>query len=73
MEPVEYEFEFPRGDTCPISFDITDSDGNELDMKESEIIMTVRKSQAEKADIIFTKKYSNGEIQIDGKKRLFSN
>lgn len=68
MEPLESEFEFPRGDTCPISFDITDNDGNELNMQEAELIMTVRESQAEKANIIFSKKYSKGEIQIDGKK-----
>ena len=30
MEPKEIDFEFPRGDTLPIMFELTDSEGNPL-------------------------------------------
>ena len=33
MEPKEYDIPaFARGDTCPISFDLTDQNGNPLNL-----------------------------------------
>ena len=65
MEPKEYDFNFPRGDTCPISFDLTDNEGNELNLAESEIYFTVKKNYQTK-NYIIQKTYSHGDITIDG-------
>ena len=66
MEPKEFDFEFPRGDTCNFEFELTDAEGKELDTKKSfEITMTARDSA--KA-IVFQKKYSTGQITVKGKK-----
>ena len=37
MKAKEFNFKFPKGDTCPISFDITDADGNSLDFSSGNI------------------------------------
>lgn len=45
MEPLEYDIEFPRGDTCPISFTLTDANGEPLvPTAETEIYFTVKKN-----------------------------
>lgn len=65
MEPKEFDFEFPRGDTCTLKFDLTDSNNLELDTSKSfELTMTARDNT--KA-IVFQKKYSLGTITISGK------
>lgn len=66
MEPKEFDFEFPRGDTCPISFDITDSEGNSLDLSSSEIYFTLKKNY-NTTNYILQKKKSTSGITIDGK------
>lgn len=66
MEPKEIDFEFPRGDTCPISFDITDSEGNELDLSTSEIYFTM-KNNYNTTSYIVQKKKSLGGITVNGK------
>ena len=66
MEAKEFDFEFPRGDTCPISFDITDSEGNELDLSTSEIYFTM-KNNYNTANYIVQKKKSLGGITVNGK------
>jgi hypothetical protein len=64
MEPKEFDFEFPRGDTCPYSFELTDAQNQQLDINTNtaEITMTVRDGK----NIVFQKKYSKGEIVVDG-------
>lgn len=67
MEPKEQDITFPRGDTCPIIFDLTDNNENELKIDDSvEIYFTVKKSYS-KQEYLFQKKYSKGEIQVNGK------
>lgn len=66
MEPKEFDIEFPRGDTCPISFDITDKNGNELDLTGAEIYFTLKKNYTSPTAIL-QKKKSTGGITIDGK------
>lgn len=45
MEAKEYDFEFPRGDTCPVKFDVVDNNGNALDLSTvSEIYFTLKKN-----------------------------
>jgi hypothetical protein len=67
MEPKEYDFEFPRGDTCPYMFELTDEKGRPLNItsSNSEITMTVRDSSKK---IVFQKKLSRGEISISNAK-----
>lgn len=67
MEAKEFDIEFPRGDTCPISFDITDANGNTLDFTGSEIYFTMKKNYTVQTYIL-QKKYSDGDIEIDGSK-----
>ena len=64
MEPKEFDFEFPRGDTCPYSFELTDAQNQQLDINTNtaEITMTVRDGK----NIVFQKKYSKGEIVLNG-------
>lgn len=65
MEPKEFDFEFPRGDTCPYLFEITDKEGNplEINVGNTEITMTVRDTSKK---IVIQKKYSRGEIEVNG-------
>lgn len=65
MEPKEFDFEFPRGDTCPYSFELTDAKDEQLNINPSntEITMTVRDNSK---NIVFQKKYSKGEIVVEG-------
>lgn len=65
MEPKEFDFEFPRGDTCPISFDLTDQGGNPLDMSTAEVYFTMKKSYTTTAYVL-QKKKSTGDITING-------
>lgn len=65
MEPKEFDFEFPRGDTCIFEFELTDSNGAELGANQNfDLTMTVRDSAKE---IVFQKKYSKGTITVSGK------
>lgn len=65
MEAKEFDFEFPRGDTCPVSFEITDNDGNPLDLTGSEIYFTLKKNYTTSSAII-QKKLTSGTIEVDG-------
>ena len=67
MEAKEFDFEFPRGDTCPISFDITDNAGNELDFAQEgvELYFTLKRNY-NTSNYIVQKRYSNGDITIEG-------
>lgn len=67
MEPKEFDFEFPRGDTCPISFDLTDVDGNELKQENMEITFTAKKNY-NTTEIVIQKRISSEEIKLEGKK-----
>lgn len=66
MQPKEKDFEFPRGDTCPISFNITDYIGNVLDLSTAEIYFTLKNNSGE-SSYILQKKKSTGGIEIEGK------
>ena len=67
MEPKEFNFEFPRGDTCPIKFNVTSKQtGEGIDLSTlDEIYFTVKKNYSV-SEALFQKKKSLGEIQIDG-------
>lgn len=69
MEAKEFDFEFPRGDTPPLSIELTDMQGNALNLspEKSEITFTARDSSK---NIVIQKKYSTGEITVDGTKVL---
>ncbi len=65
MEPKEFDIEFPRGDTCPLLFELSDLNGNSLNMESAEIYFTVKKNY-NSSEYIFQKKYSRGEIELEG-------
>ena len=60
MEPKEFDFEFPRGDTCPLSFTIHDSEKNELSNFD-EIYFTLKKNYTQN-DYLLQKRLSRKEI-----------
>lgn len=66
MEAKEFDFEFPRGDTCPVSFGITDSAGEGIDLSTAEIYFTVKKNYSTQ-DFVLQKKKSTGGITASGK------
>ena len=66
LEPKEIDISFPRGDTCPYSFTITDSQKNILDFTGSELYFTLKESSS-KQNYILQKRYTRGEITINGK------
>lgn len=65
MEVNEFDFNFPRGDTCPYYFDLTDNDGNEVDLSESELYFTFKRN-SKTQNYLFQKRLSRGEIVQDG-------
>jgi alanine dehydrogenase len=66
MEAKEFDFEFPRGDTCPIKFTVRDKSGEEIDLSTmDEIYFTVKKSYSA-SDFILQKKKTTGGIVING-------
>jgi uncharacterized cupin superfamily protein len=67
MEPKEFDIEFPRGDTCPIKFNLVDKDGNTINLKEGDELYFTMKRTYNTHDYIVQKKYSRNEIiQEDG-------
>lgn len=67
MEPKEFDFEFPRGDTCPITFSVKDKSGSEVDLSQaSEIYFTVKKNY-NTSEAILQKKYTTNQITVSGK------
>ena len=65
MEPIEFDVEFPRGDTCTLNFELTDESGLALDSSKSfEITMTARDASK---NVVFQKKYSLGTIKVNEK------
>lgn len=72
MDPKEYDFSFPRGDTCPVSFNLTDKNGHELNIStDTEIYFTLKKSYNTK-EYVLQKKYSKGNITVNGKEIKFT-
>ena len=65
MEPKEFDFEFPRGDTPVLSWELTDANGNQLDItpENCELTFTARNPSKE---IVIQKRYSENQIQIEG-------
>ena len=66
-EPKEYDIEFVRGDTCPITFNLVDAEGNELDIDNANIYFTVKNTYND-SNYLFQKTYSGGTITQDGNK-----
>lgn len=66
MEPKEFDFEFPRGDTLPISFNLTDADGKSLDLSsnDTEIYFTLKENY-NTAQYIIQKKKTTGDISVE--------
>lgn len=66
MEAKEFDFEFPRGDTCPIKFTVNAKDGSELDLSTmDEIYFTVKKNYST-SEYVLQKKKTTGGITVNG-------
>lgn len=63
MEPKEFDFEFPRGDTTPITFNVKDSNGNEL-TNFDEIYFTMKKNY-NTGEMILQKRLTRGNITYE--------
>ena len=66
MEPEEFDIEFTRGDTCPVSFELTDEEGNSLNLKDAEIYLTVKKNYNTN-EFLIQKRYTRKEIVVEDK------
>ena len=65
MEPKEFDLEFPRGDTCPLTFVLNDAEGNVLiPTLGDELYFTVKKSYTAR-DVVFQKKYTTGDLELN--------
>jgi hypothetical protein len=67
MEPKETDFEFTRGDTCPISFDLVTEDGEQVQLNPTtdEVYFTLKKNYSTQ-NYVLQKKYTNGDIVQNG-------
>jgi hypothetical protein len=68
MEPKEYDIEFVRGDTCPITFNLVDAEGNELDSLDNANVYFTVKNTFNDANYLFQKTYLGGTISKEGNK-----
>ena len=65
MEPKEFDLEFPRGDTCPLTLTLKDAEGNVLiPTVGDEIYFTVKKNYNSR-DVVFQKKYTTGDLEVE--------
>ena len=62
MEPKEFDIEFPRGDTCPLKFKLTDKDENVLTLTGSDELYFTVKDNYNTSTVKLQKKYSTGGI-----------
>ena len=64
MDPIEVDFEFPRGNTFAFSFQLVTADKKPIHFEpdEGEIYFTV-KTAYRKNDYVIQKKYSDGDIE----------
>ena len=67
MEPKEFDFEFPRGDTAPLTVELTDAESNQLDITPENCEITFTARDASK-NIVIQKFYSAGDIEVQDKK-----
>lgn len=65
MEPKEFDFEFPRGDTLPFTWEMTDANAQMLEMTPEKCELTFTARDASK-NIVIQKFYSKGEIEVVG-------
>ena len=66
MEPIEYDFEFPRGDSVPIRFRLKDYMKRIIVPTASTEIYFTLKTNYRKTEYVLQKKYSTGDIYLDG-------
>ena len=64
MEPLEFDFSFPRGDTCPVSFNLTDADGEALTPTSATEIYFTLKNNYNETSFILQKRLSTGAITV---------
>lgn len=65
MEPEEFDIEFPRGDTCPLKFNLLDNKSNTLELTPADEMYFTVKKNFNTPTVIFQKKFSEGDIEKD--------
>ena len=65
MEPKEFDFEFPRGDTPLVLWELMDANGNQLDMTPEKCELTFTARSPSK-DIVIQKSYTANQIKVEG-------
>lgn len=65
MEPKEIDIEFPRGDTCPLKFNLLDKSKNTLELTSTDEMYFTVKKNFNTQEVLFQKKFSNAEIEKD--------
>ena len=65
MKTKRFNFDFPRGNTCPITFDLVDNQQEPFELAEGdEIYFTIKKVYTMKK-FLLQKKLSDGDITIE--------
>lgn len=65
MEPLEVDFEFPRGDTAPLSWRLTDAQKELIKIVNTTEIYFTMKKNYNTQNVIVQKKRSTGDIYFD--------
>lgn len=66
MEIKKFNFDFPRGNTCPITFNLVNVQQEPFELAEGdEIYFTIKKIYTMKK-FLLQKKLSNGDVTIEG-------
>lgn len=62
------DFEFVRGDTCPISWPLKDANGNDLMLEDGDEMYFTVKESYKKKEFKIQKRFSKGEITYENNK-----
>ena len=65
MEPKEHDIEFPRGDTCPLKFELVDGENNPIELKPTDNLYFTVKKNYNIQTYLFQKKFSLQDIEIE--------
>lgn len=71
LEPKEVDISFPRGDTFPVKFKLVDAQKQVIVPSATTEIYFTLKNNYEQDSAILQKKYSTGDITVDGENAYF--
>lgn len=71
MKSKEKNFEFPRGNTCPVKFGLVDSEENPFELAEGDQIWFTIKKFDTLTEFLVQKKLSEGDFTIEENELTF--